>query len=325
MTRFYALFIALALLFSCSDDSNSSNDGDNGGAGDNAKVFSSVNVKTTGTDYFTFSTNEATTTEPTAFDIAFSTTPLTVEQGPCNYFTMPFDPVIKAGPDVMIAKVAAKDLSEVTSVPAASDFMADNTEWDAFIGKNWFDQTFSVRPDLYILKNCSGGVAILDIEKYDINMQTHQITNTKVHFKYNADGSLDFTNTKLDSFETDNSYSQKRYVSLANGLVTDKDVFELRAENAALWLANGVSVKKVENAHIESYNTVTDDGWAKDTSPSFVTLGWYSYGAGHALTAKDYVYVAKLKDGKYAAFEVVDYYDNQGNSGVFKINWKYVE
>ena len=65
--------------------------------------FKSHNVKTNGKHFFTFSTNSAETNETTNYDIAFGTVPLTVESAPCQYFTMPNDPVILCGTNSSIA------------------------------------------------------------------------------------------------------------------------------------------------------------------------------------------------------------------------------
>lgn len=52
-------------------------------------TFKSHNIKTNGKQYFTFSTNTASTTDNGNWDVAFGSVPLTVETSPCEYFTMP--------------------------------------------------------------------------------------------------------------------------------------------------------------------------------------------------------------------------------------------
>ena len=83
--------------------------------------------------------------------------------------------------------------------------------------------------------------------------------------------------------------------------------------------------KKLATTDINSITTITDDNFSGDTMPSYITLGWYDYGDSHLLTAKDYVYVVKANNGKHAAFEVVNYYNSEGESGTFTINWKYLD
>jgi hypothetical protein len=51
---------------------------------------------------------------------------------------------------------------------------------------------------------------------------------------------------------------------------------------------------------------------------------WYETDDNHIVQPLDYVYVVNTPDGKYPVFEVIDYYDDEGESGVFTINWKYL-
>ncbi len=51
---------------------------------------------------------------------------------------------------------------------------------------------------------------------------------------------------------------------------------------------------------------------------------WYMLSDAHIVQPLDYVYVVNTPDGKYPAFEVVSYYDEEGNSGVYTIAWKYL-
>ena len=76
---------------------------------------------------------------------------------------------------------------------------------------------------------------------------------------------------------------------------------------------------------VTDVTTVDDSGMDIDTQPSYVTLGWYNYGEGPTLTPKDYVYVVKTKEGNYAAMEIINYYDDKGQSGTYTINWKYLK
>jgi len=51
---------------------------------------------------------------------------------------------------------------------------------------------------------------------------------------------------------------------------------------------------------------------------------WYTTTDAHIVQPLDYVYVVNTDDGKYPAFEVTNYYDDEGNSGVYTIAWKYL-
>ncbi|MFQ6611714.1 MAG: HmuY family protein [Fidelibacterota bacterium] len=76
-------------------------------------------------------------------------------------------------------------------------------------------------------------------------------------------------------------------------------------------------------------STVTDVPAATlfktDDTGEYVTQGWYDYNPEtHLMTPKDYVFVVNTSDGKYPAFEITSYYDDDGNSGTISIQWKYL-
>ena len=48
----------------------------------------------------------------------------------------------------------------------------------------------------------------------------------------------------------------------------------------------------------------------------------YDTDDAHKVIPKDYVFVTKLTNGKYVAYEIVSYYDDLGESGAFTIEWK---
>ena len=319
MKKLLLLSLITLLLFACSENTTEPKPVDNG------KTFKSHNVKQNGKQYFTFSTNTATTTDDGNWDIAFGSVPLTVETQPCQYFTMPHDPVILTGTNISFAKVDAATLKDITTVPNTSEFNSDDNEGSAVIGKNWFNQSYQVKPDVYVIKNCAGNFALLDIKEYGIDMTTHQITSIKWDFKYNNDGSTDFSVTTADSLTTQNAYTETRYYSFANGAVSATDSYDLKIIGSSIWLGNNVKVKKLENKSIADITTISDDNFVTDTQKSYITTGWYNYGEGHTLTPKDYIYVVNTADGKYPAFEITNYYDAEGNSGTYTISWKYLK
>ncbi len=62
-----------------------------------------------------------------------------------------------------------------------------------------------------------------------------------------------------------------------------------------------------------------------DNTGEYITQGWYDYNPDtHLITPKDYVYVVNTSDGKYPAFEITSYYDDNGDSGTITIQWKYL-
>jgi hypothetical protein len=319
MSKLFIILIAMGLMISCSKDSTGPDNTD-----PQAESFKSVNVKTEGKQYFSFSTNEGTLTEPAAYDIAFGVAPLTVETAPCQFFTMGNDPVIFTGSETAIAKVNAASLADVTEIPDTSAFAKDDLAGDAFIGKKWFDAQYAVKPDVYVIKTCAGNFGLLDIKRYDMDFEKMEIKNIVWDFKYNSDGSTNFSSAVIDSFATSNAYDETRYFSFSKGAITADDTYDIKVLGSSIWLGENVTIKKLADTELANVNTVTDSDLSADVQPSYVTLGWYNYGDGHKITPKDFVYVVKTADGKYPAFEVISYYDDMGESGTYTISWKYL-
>ncbi len=318
MKKILILLLISTLVFACTD-----NDEDT--LKEPAKsTFKSHNIKTDGKQYFTFVSNLGNTVEPAIWDIAFGATPLTVETAPCQFFTMPNDPVIFTGADISIAAVEAESLDDVTSIPSESAFKLDVAEGDPIIGKNWVDGSFEIIPDTYIIKTCGGSLGVLQFTNYSYNPTLHQIYDVQFEYKFNNGGSTDFTSGNLNSITVPDANTGIQYFSLENGIVTSHDSFDLKFDGYSIWLGPNVTVSKLANIDIEDVTTVSDSGLEADELPSFVTTGWYDYGAGHVLTPRNYIYVVNTPDGKYPTFEITNYYDDQGNSGTYTINWKYL-
>ena len=51
---------------------------------------------------------------------------------------------------------------------------------------------------------------------------------------------------------------------------------------------------------------------------------WFHMTDANIVLSNESVWVVNTTDGKFPAFEIINYYDEQGNSGVFTINWKYL-
>ena len=58
------------------------------------------------------------------------------------------------------------------------------------------------------------------------------------------------------------------------------------------------------------------DGWTTDTADSSVFEDWYIYDSvNHVLTARDQVYLIRNPAGEAWKVQVLDYYDDFGNTG----------
>jgi len=292
-------------------------------------TFVSENVKEQGPQYFSFADNAASSTQPARWDLTFAVQQRTAEVGvnSCVFFSISTDPIIKAGPGVLMARLDSVSLDDVNAVPEAGAFAADDTLREAFIGKNWFDPQngYQVRPDVYVIQTCEGNYGLVQFRRYDFDFAQMQISNIVFDFKYNADGSTDFSQSVLDSIQTGNGYEQTRYISLAEGLLASAyGTWDLQVEGSSVWLGPNVTAYKLENTNIDSVSSINVNGFSADHLPNYITTDWYDTDESHHVIPKDYVYVVKTSDDKYAAFQVSSYYDAQGNSGAFTIKWKYL-
>ena len=86
---------------------------------------------------------------------------------------------------------------------------------------------------------------------------------------------------------------------------------------------DNITVARVEAVELSD---VVDVPLEELFTDNFTTLddAWYETDENHIVHSLDYVYIVNSDDGKYPAFEVVNYYDDEGNSGVFTIEWKYL-
>ncbi len=322
-TLIYILLGAL-LFIGCDDENNPTSDKDK----DNevVKQFKSHNIKQNGTQYFTFSTNTGTATEPAVYDIAFGAASRTAEPAPCQFFTMPNDPVIFCSENTSIAKfVDAVSLKDVKTIPSDTEFKSDDNVGVPYIGKNWFDAQFNVKNDLFLIKSCSGNYTLLDIQDFKIDITTHKITSLIFSYKFQPNGGTDFTNIDSVLVISDDPYAETRYYSFESGLVSATDAYDIKLVGSSVWLGPSVTAKRVENVSFTNVGSVSGDALSEDVLPSYITSEWYNYNpADHSLSPKDYVYVVKTLDGKYAAFEITNYYDDKGESGTFSIEWKYL-
>jgi len=329
MLRF-KLVITIIFIFNLSFMTSCKNSTDtDDGQNSEKQTFTSANIKTEGTQYFSFSENSATAQQPQTWDLTFTMNNRAVEVGvnSCVYFEVTSDPIIKGAPDLTLAKTAAVSLDEVKQLPAGDSFVADDTLREATIGKNWFDPQngYAVRPDVYVLKTCSGNFALLQVKRFDFDNINFQISNIHFDFKLNANGSTDFTMTSLDSSQSGNAYTQNRYFSFATGsLDYGYGSWDLQFEGSALWLGPNTLMKKIENKNIEDVGSISDTGFTGDHLPSYMTAGWYDSDESHHVIPNDFVYFIHTKDGKYVAFEITNYYDDMGISGAFTMEWKYM-
>ena len=86
---------------------------------------------------------------------------------------------------------------------------------------------------------------------------------------------------------------------------------------------DGLSIAVLNDTNLEEVTNIPADG-------EFVTnflseMGeWYYETSVHIILPLDNVYIVNTTDGKFPAFEIKKYIDEEGNSGVFNLEWKYL-
>lgn len=306
------------ILFSACSDSGANNNDDFG----DTETYTTANVKTEGTQYFTFSEKAASGIKPAAFDLEFTVDSRLAEVAPCVYFNVSTDPIIKAGPGVTLTRVDAASLDDITEMPEAAAFSADDTIATALVGRTWLGEGYMVNPDVYVFKSCAGNYGLLSFDSFEMDFAKMQISSIKWYFKYNADGSNDFSNALVDSFSTENAYDATRYWSFADGsLAMAYGTWEVTVEGSSIWLGPNVQAYKLDNTNINDVTTIAETGFTSDDLVNYVCAGWYDSDENHTVIPNDYVYVAKTVD-ETIAFEITSYYDGMGASGAFTIKWK---
>ncbi len=321
LIRFTLVTLIAGLLWQCSTTTEPATEGTE------SATVSTANVKTEGNQYFSFATGEVSSTADNGYDLEFAVVEITEEVAPnsCQYFAVGQYPVFKTGNGVQLASSAGNDLSGINDIPEDLTFTTDDTTAAPVIGKTWFDRQYNVKPDVFVLKTCQGHFGLLQITKYDFDPSTFHITSVHFKYKYNADGSTDFSGTPIDSFATANAYEQTRYFSLASGDVSfPYGNWEFSLDGSSIWLGPNVQVKRLESTAIESVTSITDEAFMSDDLKHFVSQGWYDTDDTHHVIPKDLIYFAKLSNGKTAAFRIINYYDSQGVSGTFTFEWKYL-
>jgi len=86
---------------------------------------------------------------------------------------------------------------------------------------------------------------------------------------------------------------------------------------------DGMSLAILKDTKLEN---VTDVPGSSEFVTNYTTEtdSWYHMTDENIVLSNESVWVVNTADGKFPAFEIVNYYDDQGVSGVFSIVWKYL-
>ena len=87
---------------------------------------------------------------------------------------------------------------------------------------------------------------------------------------------------------------------------------------------NGLSIAVINNTNLEDLDDVPDSA---NFIANFVSeLGeWYYTTEANLILPYEKVYIVNTTDGEFPAFQIISYYDEEGESGVFNIKWKYLD
>jgi len=85
----------------------------------------------------------------------------------------------------------------------------------------------------------------------------------------------------------------------------------------------GISIAVLKDTNLED---VTDVPAISEFVTNYTTEtdSWYYTNDAHLVLSYENVWVVNTADGKSPAFVITNYYDEQGESGVYTIEWKYL-
>lgn len=168
------------IIFGCEDKKA---DQENDIIDESVKEFTSVNIKTNGPEFFTFSENKGATTEPTSWDLSFAV----VDYQPSPMAPVIKDPVIIIGNGKSATKIEAKSLADFQSMPAASTFKVDKDGY--YTTQGWYDynptnHVISPKDYIYAIKLDDKKDVLFEItDYYDDNGTSGSLT---IQWKYLA-------------------------------------------------------------------------------------------------------------------------------------------
>ena len=104
--------------------------------------------------------------------------------------------------------------------------------------------------------------------------------------------------------------------------------FAVRINGGASGTGMGAG-QRIDAARLAEVEIAPDDGWITDGSEAseLVMSDWYSYASEtHILTPVPGVWLIRRAGGQaYVALQVISYYDEAGDSGVYSVAWKPIE
>ncbi|MBU0528305.1 hypothetical protein KKF86_00895 [bacterium] len=86
---------------------------------------------------------------------------------------------------------------------------------------------------------------------------------------------------------------------------------------------DSLSLSKLIDTKLED---VTEVPSMSEFVPNYISKegDWYYMTSAHIVLPYDNVWIVNTDDGKFPAFKIISYIDEEGNMGVFNIEWKYL-
>jgi hypothetical protein len=283
-------------------------------------TFSTTNVKNDAV-YFSFDAKS----EVKMWDLFFT------KVGPSPEFYL--NPARLANTRVTIYNTTETDFAAVTSFnPAELTVDADTS----VSGGNWYDYNMSThqltsKGLVYIMQTSGDNIVKFKVDSYDNTAGTMTITYAM------------FNKTATTFGETQtavvNPAAPGTYFSFSKGAVQNNPNWDIKMTTVltqpegspfpvsfpAVLLnnTNGVLAKSIADREFDAVNATTETGLTTDVTDVYVIgTDWFNYDmATHRVSSKSQPYVLQTISGKRTKFRILNYYNDNNESGYIKLEY----
>lgn len=283
-------------------------------------TFMSSNIKTNAV-YFNFDTKS----EVTVWDLFFTKT------GPSPVFYM--NPDQLANNQVMIYNTTETDFDAVTSVdPSALTVDPDTTvTGTAWYNYNMTTHQLSSKGLVYILSTAGDNIVKFSIDSYDNTAGTMTVKYAMFDENTSAFGAAQTAviNPATPSYFSFSKGAVQDYgnwdVKLTTILTTPEgSPFPVNFPAVLLNSSDEVTAKAVTGKEFNAVDAEAETNLTTDALPNMPVIGtdWFDYSTtDHRLTSKGHVYVLETTTGKRTKFRILNYYDDNNESGHMKLEY----
>ena len=164
----------------------------------------------------------------------------------------------------------------------------------------------------FITFGCKKSTTKSDDNANGIN--THATVNVKT-----ADEYFSFS-TNSGSAEATSMYDVKFYSVKWNPTGAPPEII---IDDPRFQVKDGLSIAVLDDTNLEDLTDVPATG---EFVTNFISEKgeWYETTVANIVVSLSHIYVVNTADGNFPAFEIIHYFDEQGISGIFNIEWKYL-